>query len=170
MEIREADRDEIETLAAAREFVGADFPSSDSLRRLWRSPHVLMPVAVAGSEIVGFGVAKVITHRRGRLGAVRYLASLVGEGPVDRAIKGALLSRLEQKFKSFEAGEIELPADQPPDFVDYLEKVGYRLDKESSGRPHSLAPGRRFVKVLKPASRPAARTAAPGRAGEGVVE
>lgn len=152
MEIREADRGEIETLAAAREFVGADFPSSESLRRLWQSPHVLMPVAVVGSEIVGFGVAKVITHRRGRLGAVRYLASLVGEGPVDRAIKGALLSRLEQKFKSFEAGEIELLADQPPE------------------RLHSLAPGRRFVKLLTPAFRPAARMAAPGRAGEGVVE
>jgi len=90
MEIREAYRDEIGALAEAREILGPAFPSSESLLKLRQSPHVLMPVAAVGPEIVGFAIAKVITVRRGRFGTVLYLASLVGEGPVDLAIKGAL--------------------------------------------------------------------------------
>ncbi len=170
MEIREAYRDEIEKLAAVREMVGPDFPSSESLLTLRESPRVLMPVAVAGTEIVGFAVAEVITRGRGRVGTVRYLESLVGEGSVDRAIKGALLSRLGQKLKDLEADEIEIGADQPREFVGHLEKAGYRLDAQESERSPAFASRRRFVKSLKPASSPWARTAAPGRVEKGMVE
>lgn len=169
MEIREAYRDDIGALAEAREILGPEFPSSESLLKLRQSPHVLMPVAVVGPEIVGFAIAKVITARRGRFGTVLYLASLVGEGPVDLAIKGALLSRLEQKLRDLEVDEIQLPADQPAEFLDHLEKAGYHLDAQDLELSLSVDSRHRFTKLLRSVP-PWARGAAPGRAAKGVVQ
>jgi len=169
MEIREAYRDDIGALAEAREILGSEFPSSESLLKLRQSPRVLMPVAVVGPEIVGFAIAKVIAARRRRFGTVLYLASLVGEGPVDLAIKGALLSRLEQKLKDLEVDDIQLPADQPSEFIDHLEKAGYHRDTQDSELSPPFHSGHRFTKLLRSVP-PWARGAAPGRAAKGVVK
>ncbi len=167
MEIREAGRAEIRKLTQAPEAASLGFPSGDSLHKLRRDPRILMPVVVAGPEVVGVAIAEVHTDRGNRVGRIRCLASLVGEGAVDGAIKAALLTWLEQKFRRLHADEIELMGDQPAEFLAELTKAGYRLEAQGPGDPVAGSPPR-LVKLLKPAE-PAQAGAGPVRARRGVV-
>lgn len=167
MEIREAGRAEIRKLVQAQEVAGLEFPSGGAFRKLRRNPRVLMPVALAGAEVVGVAIAEVHTNRGNRVGRVRCLASLVGEGAVDGAIKAALLTRLEQQFRRLHADEIELMGDQPAEFLVKLTKAGYRF-QEGPGDP-AAGSHPRLVKPLKPAEPAPAGASGPVRARRGVV-
>lgn len=170
MEIRELYRDEVAKLAkAGKETLRVRFPSRVEIRVLRENPRAFLPVAVAGTEIVGIALAELREDQRKRLGSVRLIASFVGEESVDRAIKLALLSRLEAKFKALGADEIEVPGDQGCDFLDASERSGYRWEAQDADP--ALEPARRrLVKQLRPALLPWARRPTSFSAGPRVVK
>lgn len=171
MEIRELYGGEVAGLAqAGKEALGARFPSYVELRVLRDNPRVFLPVAVAGTEIVGIALAELSDVRGKRVGSVRLVASFVVEGAADRAVRLGLLSRLETKFKNLEADEIDVPGDQDPDIVTWLERSGYRLAApcSSTDAGNERTP-KRLVKQLRtapPWTRP--HTASPP--GPGMVQ
>ncbi len=166
MEIRELYRDEVAGLAQiGTEALGVRFPSPGELRGLRENPRAFLPVAVAGTEIVGIARAEVRADRPKRVGTVRLVTSFVGEGMVDRAVRLALLSRLEGKFKDLGVDEIEVPGNQDPDFPGALERAGYRFDT-----PCAAPTLPRLVKPLRSDLPPWTQRAAPSPAPPGVVQ
>lgn len=163
MDIREANRSEIKALSEMRQIPQFTFPSVESLLALRKRLDVLMPVALVETEMVGVALARLVTVEERRLGMIQYLYALVDEGPVANAIKAALLSRLERQFTALETDGIELVADQPPAFVDHLDRAGYRLEVLGLGGPLPPASDRRFVKDLRSVVPARTRSAARGR-------
>jgi hypothetical protein len=147
MEIRELYRDEVANLVqAGRDSLGARSPSQIQLRALRDNPRAFLPVAVAGTEIVGIALAELCEDARKRVGAVRFVASFVGEHTVDRAVRLALLRRLESQFTSLNVDEIEVLVDRDLDFLSALERRGYRPDSRSD----NAAPGGEPARLVKP--------------------
>jgi hypothetical protein len=163
MEIRELYGDETETLAQlGREALGVRFPSHVELGVLRANPRALLPVAVAGTEIVGVALAELYEDADRRVGVVRLVASFLGGELVDRAIKLALVSRLERKLKDLEADEIQVLRDQDPKFVGALESTGYRLEAWGGGGTADQVPSDgRLVRQLRTTGFPWARPTAP---------
>lgn len=107
-----------------------------------------MPVARVDTEIVGFALAALVTAEEGRLGTVRYLFALVDEGPVAWASTAALLSRLEQQCRAFDADEIQLSAEHSAGFLERLGPSGYRPHDSVADSFFSAGPGPRLLKRL----------------------
>ena len=148
MDIREAGPADVRTVSEIRQRRALDFPSADALLRLRARLDILMPVARVDTEIVGFALAALVTEEEGRLGTVRYLFALVDEGPVAWAIKAALLSRLEQQCRAFDADEIQLSAEQSAGFLAQLEQSGYRPHGLVANSSFGAGPGPRLLKRL----------------------
>ncbi len=148
MDIREAGPADVRTVSEIRQRRALDFPSADALLRLRARLDILMPVARVDTEIVGFALAALVTAEESRLGAVRYLFALVDEGPVSWAIKAALLSRLEQQCRAFDADEIQLSAEHSAGFLAQLEQSGYRSHGSGADSSFGAGPGPRLVKRL----------------------
>lgn len=148
MDIREVDPADVRTVSEICQLRALDFPSADALLRLRARLDILMPVARVDTEIVGFALAALVTAEEGRLGTVRYLFALVDEGPVAWAIQAALLSRLEQQCRAFDADEIQLSAEHSTGFLAQLEQSGYRPHGSGADRSFGAGPGPRLVKRL----------------------
>ena len=148
MDIREADPADVRAVSEVRQLRALDFPSADALLRLRGRLDILMPVARVDTEIVGFALAALVTPEEGRLGTVRYLFALVDEGPVAWAIKAALLSRLEQQCRTFDADEIQLSAEHSAGFLEQLGQSGYRPHGSVADSFFSAGPGPRLLKRL----------------------
>jgi hypothetical protein len=148
MDIREADPADVRTVSEIRQRRALDFPSADALLRLRARLDILMPVARVDTEIVGFALAALVTAEESRLGAVRYLFALVDEGPVSWAIMTALLSRLEQQCRAFDADEIQLSAEHAAGFLAQLEQSGDRSHGSGAASSLGAGPGPRLVKRL----------------------
>ncbi len=99
MDIGEAGPADVRTVAGMSQFFPPGFPSAASLLRLLERLDILMPVACADTEIVGFALAALLTAEERRVGSVRYLFALVDDGPGTWAIQSALLSRLEPQCR-----------------------------------------------------------------------
>jgi hypothetical protein len=67
---------------------------------------------------------------------------------VDRAIKWAILSRLESRFKELEILTIHVLGSQDSEFRQMLEKGGYQLELDGSNPLPDGAATDRFVKKL----------------------
>ena len=148
MDIREADPADVRAVSEVRQRRALDFPSADALLRLRARLDILMPVARVDTEIVGFALAALVTAEEGRLGIVRYLFALVAEGPVAWAINAALLSRLEQQCRAFDANEIQLSAEHSAGSLAPLEQSGDRPHGSVAGCFFGAGPGPRLLKRL----------------------
>ncbi len=158
MDVREADAEDVRTIAEVGQRFAPSFPSAEALFRLWARLDILMPVARAETGIVGFALAALLITEEGRVGSVQYLSALVDDGPGAWAIKAALLSRLEQQFRALESDEIQVGAHHPPAVIDQLQKMGYRRDDSVAEGPWVADSGARFVKRLSAGVSVQART------------
>lgn len=172
MEIRGFYQDEAAELEqAGKAALGAQFRWRIELRVLRDNPRVFFPVALVGTKIVGMAVAELREDEHRAVGTVRLVVSFVVEGMVDRAVKLALLSRLEQKFKDLDADEIEVRGDQDLNFLVILERAGYRMEVHGGEPLDCDGPTRRrLVKPLRSVSHPWAARSTPGQTGPRMVQ